>query len=107
MRTASHDRSDVLGLAGSRHLSPAVRDGVPVLVPEGDGAGRTGWGDFFAALDRAGLEWSWDTEDEDPGKAIPVAEARPLERHPGLADGVARARRLLAAWQGGPPKAAA
>ena len=80
MRVASHDRAEVLGLAGSRHLSPAVRDGVPVLVPEGDNAGRTGWEAFFAALDRSGLVIAWDTDDPGSVVAIPAVEGRALRR---------------------------
>ena len=106
MRIASRDRAELLGVAGAGHLSPAVQDGVPALLPEGDGAGRTGWEAFFAALDRSGLVVAW--EEEDPGSARPVAAAQalPLERHPTFADGVDRARRFLAAWKGAPPPSA-
>ena len=97
MKLATHDRAEVLNLAGANHLSPAIRDGAPVLVAHTETAGRTGWGPFFAALDRAGLELSWDTEDPSTVQAIPVAEARALEVHPPLSEGIARARRFLAA----------
>jgi hypothetical protein len=49
------DHGDIIHLAGRHRLSPAVRDGVPALVPVGDGRGRCGWAPFFAALARAGL----------------------------------------------------
>ena len=102
MRTATHDRGQVLDFAGSNHLSPALRDGTPALVDEHETAGRIGWEAFFAALDRAGLELCWDTEDASTVRAVPVAEALPLERHPTLADGIARTRRFLAVLRGAP-----
>ncbi|MEI7705632.1 MAG: hypothetical protein WCK73_13660 [Deltaproteobacteria bacterium] len=63
MRIASHDRGEILALAGFQHLSPAIRDGKAVLVGEGENTGRVGWDLFFASLDRAGLELAWATED--------------------------------------------
>jgi hypothetical protein len=102
MKLASHDRGTILDLAGANHLSPALRDGRPALVDESETAGRIGWESFFAVLDRAGLELSWDTEDAASVRAVPVAEARPLERHPTFADGLARTRRFVAALRGGP-----
>jgi hypothetical protein len=107
MKIATHDRAEVLNLAGTNHLSPAIRDGAPVLVEHGETTGRTGWERFFATLDRAGLELSWDTEDPSTVRAIPVAEARPLEAHPPFAEGVARARRFVAAMRSAPPAAGA
>ena len=77
MKTATHDRGQVLDFAGANHLSPALRDGAPALVDEHETAGRTGWETFFAALERAGLELSWDTEDASTVRAVPVAEALP------------------------------
>ena len=59
--SATRDRCDIVHLAGRRRLSPALRDGAPVLVPVGDNAGRCGWEPFFAVLERGGL---WVTEDE-------------------------------------------
>ena len=70
MRMTTHDRGQVLNVAGAGHLSPAVRDGAPCLVPEGETAGRVGWQAFFAALDRAGLVVAWDPE--DPSSAAPA-----------------------------------
>lgn len=107
MRLATHDRGAVLDLAGANHLSPALRDGRPALVPESETAGRTGWEAFFASLDRAGLELSWDTEDAASVQAIPRAEARPLERHPTFAEGLARTRRFVDVLLGGPTPPAA
>ena len=98
MRLATHDRGAVLDLAGANHLSPALRDGRPALVPEPETAGRIGWETFFADLDRAGLELSWDTEDAASVRAVPVAEARPLERHPTFAAAMDRTRRFVRAF---------
>lgn len=100
MKLATHDRGEVLDLAGANHLSPAIREGVPALVGEGETAGRTGWETFFSALDRAGLALSWDTEDPATVRAIGLSEAAPLTRHPTLADGLARTRRFVAVLRG-------
>src|SRR5512139_4296269 len=102
MRIASHDRAEVLNLAGTSHLSPAVRDGAPCLVPEGETAGRVGWEAFFAALDRAGLVVAWDTEDPSSAAPVPGAEGRALERHPGLGPSLERTRRFVAVFRGRP-----
>jgi len=107
VKTATHDRGQVLDFAGSNHLSPALRDGGPVLVDEHETAGRIGWETFFAALDRAGLELCWDTEDASTVRAVPLAEALPLERHPSFADGLARTRRFLTVLRSAPPAAPA
>ena len=103
MHVATHDRGEILNLAGTGHLSPALRDGAPVLVAEGENPGRVGWEAFFGALDRAGLVVAWDTDDPASARAVPAAEGRPLERHPALSDGIARARRFVAALRDSPP----
>ncbi len=105
MRVATHDRGEVLNLAGASHLSPAMRDGGPVLVAEGENPGRIGWEAFFSALDHAGLVVAWDTDDPSSARPVPTAEGRPLERHPTLAAGIARARRFVEAFRGAPPAA--
>jgi hypothetical protein len=102
MKVATHDRGEVLNLAGAQHLSPASQDGSPRLATEGETAGRVGWEAFFSALDRAGRVVSWDTDDAASARAVPAAEGRPLERHGTLAAGVDRARRFVAAWRGAP-----
>ncbi len=99
MRVASHDRGAILDLAGNGHLSPAIRDGVPALVPEEDKAGRDGWKAFFAALDARGLAVAWETDDPSSAQVIPAAEAAALVHHSTFADGMARTRRFLAAWR--------
>ena len=107
MKLATHDRGAILDLAGANHLSPALRDGVPALVGEDETPGRIGWEAFFAGLDRAGLELAWDSEDAASIRAVPVDEARPLERHPTFAEGLARTRRFVAVLRGGPTPPAA
>jgi hypothetical protein len=103
VRVASHDRGEILNAAGQGHLSPAVLDGVPVLLPEGENPGRVGWSDFFAALDARGLLVAWDAEDPSSAAPIPAAEGAPLIRHAGLSAGLDQARRFLAALGGGAP----
>jgi hypothetical protein len=57
----TRDRGEIIHFAGFHHLSPALRDGVPVLVGAGDpGATRCGWPTFFHALDERGLSLAWD-----------------------------------------------
>lgn len=51
--------------AGRARLSPALRDGAPALLPQGETAGRCGWAPFFAALEARRLAVAWD--DADPG----------------------------------------
>jgi hypothetical protein len=58
------DRGEILHRAGRARLSPALRDGVPVLVPMDETAGRCGWAPFFAALEERRLAVAWD--DADP-----------------------------------------
>lgn len=103
MRVASHDRGEILNAAGAGHLSPAVRDGAPLLAAEGDGAGRVGWADFFAALDARGMMVAWDTDDPSSAAPIPAAQGVPLVRHPGLGAALERTRRFLAAMRAPPP----
>jgi hypothetical protein len=105
MKVATHDRGEVLSFAGFHHLSPALKDGAPRLVEEGETAGRTGWEPFFAALDSAGLVMAWDSEDPSTAAPVPAAEGRPMERHPTLAAGIERTRRFIRACQGGKPPA--
>ena len=101
MRLATHDRGEVLSFAGFHHLSPALRDGAPRLVGEGENAGRIGWEPFFAALDAAGLVMAWDTEDPSAASPIPAAEGRALRRIPG-SGAMEQARRFVRAFRRGP-----
>ncbi len=80
---ATRDRCDIIHLAGRLRLSPAVRDGDPLLVPVGDNAGRCGWEPFFAALERGGR---WVTVDDGGAARIvrgpPSGSARPRRAPP-------------------------
>jgi hypothetical protein len=80
VKLATHDRGAALNLAGFHHLSPALRDGLPVLVGEGETAGRIGWETFFAALEQRDLVLSWDTEDPGSVASIPASEGRNLKQ---------------------------
>jgi hypothetical protein len=82
VRTVTQDRGAVLNAAGFQHLSPALRDGAPALVPEGETAGRTGWEPFFAAMARGGMCLSWDAEVPGSAVIVPASEARAAERSP-------------------------
>jgi len=101
MKVATTDRGTVLGLAGRNHLSPALREGTPTLVGEGDNAGRVGWADFFEALEGHGLALAWDTDDPSSAAPLPLAQAAPLIPQHGLAAGTERARRFWKAFRGG------
>jgi hypothetical protein len=101
MKTATHDRGEVLSFAGFHHLSPALRDGAPRLVGEGENAGRLGWEPFFAALDAAGLVMAWDTEDPSAASPIPAADGQALRRIP-RAGAMEQARRFVRAFRRGP-----
>jgi hypothetical protein len=105
MKAAASDRGAILDFAGLHHLSPGLRDGRPALLPEGETAGRCGWAPFFDAVERLGLALAWDPADPDEASLVPAAEARPLERHPTLAEGLDRARRFVKALKGGSPPA--
>jgi len=107
MKVATHDHGEILDFAGAHHLSPALRDGAPRMVDEGENAGRIGWEPFFAALDSAGLVMAWDTDDPSTAAPMPAAEGRPLERHPTFAAAMERTRRFVRAFRGeGPPPTA-
>jgi hypothetical protein len=58
------DRGEIMHLAGRRRLSPAVRAGVPSLVPVPETAGRCGWAAFFAALEGRRLRVQWTPDGE-------------------------------------------
>jgi hypothetical protein len=107
MKVATTDRGAVLGLAGRNHLSPALRDGAPALVPEGENAGRVGWSAYFEAMESAGLAVAWDPEDPGSPAPMPLAQAAALEPHPTLAAGADRARRFWTAFRGGGPAGSA
>jgi hypothetical protein len=66
---ATADRGEIIHHAGRHRLSPAVRDGVPVLVGPGDAEGRCGWERFFRALDARRLALA---PDEAGGRLVPA-----------------------------------
>ena len=102
MKIATTDRGAVLHHAGCHSLSPALQDGRPLLVTQGDTAGRCGWQSFFEAAERAGLALAWDSEDPRAALLVPGGEAAEMVPHPTLAKGLARTRRFLAALRGPP-----
>lgn len=84
------DRGVVIHFAGRHHLSPALRDGAPVLVGP-DPGGRTGWAPFFSALEGRGLAARFDPGDgtsfatiprDQGGRADQAAPATPEPRAP-------------------------
>jgi hypothetical protein len=60
---ATTDRGEIMHAAGRARLSPALRDGAPALVPQGETAGRCGWAPFFGALEARRLAVEWDQAD--------------------------------------------
>jgi hypothetical protein len=101
------DRGAVIHFAGRHHLSPALRDGAPVLAGP-DPGGRSGWAPFFSALEGRGLAARFDPDDgtsfatvprrEQGGRADQAAPATPEARAP-VAPG-REARRFLQALRG-------
>jgi hypothetical protein len=101
------DRADIVHFAGRHRLSPAVRDGAPALVGQGEQAGRCGWADFFAAMSARELAASF--EPEDPA-SFRFTSRGAASGHPPGAPGrergaFAEARRFLAALLGRLPRA--
>lgn len=95
------DRAEVIHFAGRHRLSPALREGEPVLVPAGAPGERCGWAAFFAAP--AGRRVSAALDPEDPGsfRTVPrgASPASAGARAP-RAGAFAAARRFLAALRG-------
>jgi hypothetical protein len=101
------DRAEVIHFAGRHRLSPALRDGAPVLVPAGAPGERCGWAAFFAAPARRRVAAVLDPEDPASFRTVPAAAASPA---PGggraaRAAAFAEARRFLAALRGRLPRA--
>jgi hypothetical protein len=91
---ATLDRADVIHFAGRHRLSPALREGEPALVAQGQPGARCGWAEFFAALEARGLAVAFEPEDGTSARLVPRAEAREGGHGPGL---VAEIRRFLSA----------
>jgi hypothetical protein len=68
---ATTDRGEIMHAAGRARLSPALRDGAPALVPQGEAAGRCGWEPFFAALGAKRLAVAWDAGDPSALRVVP------------------------------------
>lgn len=98
MRVATHDRGEIIHLAGLLGLSPALKDGAPAFSAGHDPAlKRCGWEPFFTALEARGQEPAFDTE-AAAAAMLPRAEARPLERgHASPAEALAHSGRFLRA----------
>jgi hypothetical protein len=80
MKVATHDRGEIVHLAGLLRLSPALKDGAPAFSAGQDPAlRRCGWEPFFAALEARGLEPAFDTENPGASSFLARSEARPLE----------------------------
>lgn len=58
--------------AGRARLSPALREGAPALLPQGDTAGRCGWAPFFAALEARRLAVAWDEAEPATLRIVPA-----------------------------------
>jgi hypothetical protein len=101
------DRGLIIHLAGRLRLSPALRDGMPALVAA-EAAGRCGWADFFAAMERRGLTVAYDPDDPGSLSLVPRGAGpspRPSRPSPAarVRAAVAEARRFCAALRGRPP----
>lgn len=96
----SADRGEIVHLAGRHHLSPALRDGAPVLLA-GETAGRCGWEPFFRALLDRRLAVAF--EEDGSARAVPGAGVPAHPRSRG--DPLAEARRFLRALRGEWPAA--
>jgi hypothetical protein len=94
---ATLDRSDVIHFAGRHRLSPALRDGEPVLVGQGEPGARCGWADFFAALEARGLALAFDPDDGSSARLVPAAEAARTGHGPGPLEEI---RRFVTALRG-------
>lgn len=90
------DRGVVLQLAGRHRLSPALRDGAPVLLGAGEVAGRCGWEPFFRALQERRQAIAF--EEDGTARAVPAAGAP--THPPSRGDALGAARRFLAALAG-------
>lgn len=90
----TRDRGDVIHFAGRHRLSPALRDGAPALVAQGEPAERCGWEPFFRAMGERGVALAFDDDEPETRRFVPLAEAAPARHARGP---VEEARRFLAA----------
>lgn len=110
----THDRGDVIHFAGRHRLSPALRDGAPVLVAHGEPGERCGWAEFFRVMSDRGALASLEPDDPTSfrlvarGAAGPSSAGDPSRGGPSRGRGpgaFAEARRFLAALRGRFPPA--
>jgi len=97
MRTATTDRGAFLNVAGLQGLSPALVEGEPRLGRGKETAGRCGWVEFFAAVERAGVALVWDESDPEATSLVPLALAHGLFPTHSLAQGLERTRQFVGA----------
>jgi len=92
------DHGETIHHAGRHGLSPALREGAPVLVAHGEPGARCGWEPFFSALGRRGETLALASD--GGSRTVPLAEApsRPSDPAPFLhrATSTLRALRGLA-----------
>lgn len=98
MHYATIDRGEIIHFAARSRLSPALRDGAPALVAQGE-PGRCGWEPFFRALSERDLAVALDPA--VPGEARFVSR-RGAAPHPGPTQPgpLEEARRFIAALRG-------
>ena len=70
------ERGEIIHRAGRARLSPALRDGAPVLVPMDETAGRCGWAPFFAALEARHLAVAFEGDDPESVRVVPAGAPR-------------------------------
>src|SRR5512133_2024405 len=93
------DRAEVIHFAGRHRLSPALRDGMPVLLGGGAPGERCGWAAFFAAPARRHVIAAFDPEDPESFRTAPAGGRA------ARAEAFAGARRFVAALRGRLPPA--
>src|SRR5512133_1340213 len=95
------DREAVIHFAGRHRLSPALRDGAPVLVAAGEPGERCGWAAFFAAPAGRRLSAVLDPNDAGSFRTVTGGASSAPAGGPAAAGGAfAAARRFLAALRG-------
>ncbi len=100
------DRAEVIHFAGRHRLSPALRDGMPVLIGGGAPGERCGWAAFFAAPARRHVVAALDPDDPASFRTSPAAASpAPGGGRAARAGAFAAARRFLAALRGRLPPA--
>ncbi len=100
------DRAGVIHFAGRHRLSPALRDGEPVLVAPGGPGERCGWAAFFAAPPRRHAAAAFEPDDPASFRTVPAgASPAPAGGRAPRAGAFAKARRFLAALRGRLPPA--